>query len=96
MRLPANRVTPRYRTATRRTVPPALYGLALLLTVGAHEALASTMHHRYSFETSQLEIIESASEIALHAGSLPRTWEKGQPEIPGHNELSSFLSRRGQ
>jgi hypothetical protein len=42
---------------------------------------AATLQYEYHFDSRQV-ILEDAATLGIRAGTLPRTWEKGQPEIP--------------
>lgn len=57
-------------------------GVLAALTLSPPGALASSLQHTYRFDASALTIEASDNGVALAAGSLPSTWEAGQPEIP--------------
>jgi len=67
-------------TIVRRTLPLNVF-LFSALTVLATRAVAVPLHHEYRFDTHLVRLDVSGTK-GLMAGALPRTWIRGEPEIP--------------
>jgi hypothetical protein len=71
---------------------PAL-ATAIVATLVALPAGAQTLQHTYRFDRASLQLHAAEGASTLSASKLPRTWERGRPEIP--YDIVTFLVPAG-